>query len=676
MARVSFTLRRPTTEADNVGGSFVRYDTDVYNNAASTGASPGAWLADIPAGTRDYDSALRADGFILPPNEVAVGFFEATAVCYGLINIRYGVPIDTSIDPTTSAAPVPFEAVVVSSPLRFPTSVEDGRIVSRSSIEVDDDFGGFTPGKWTYLTLFVHYKGTNDDYYSPLASLEVLVPKNYQSTLLLWERIPEHYRTQDELIGTVPNSFQNIVTPSGSVFAPSLGCSPTSESFGPLFRFLSIFGFEMDKTRTLLDYLMVAKDPAEANSYTLFADGWTIGMALPPQTINLQRYRTILENYGHLVREKGTVSGLKNFIKVFSNCDSDVDEAAHEITVYSQRVNYCYNPANGDNAVGASVSYRPAHEVEQVLPTFIQGTFDPTTFDSSDPNTYPIPLGGYEPGMYWLASASASTFDGASVPVAVDDYIVMYGDITAPQFAVRPQAFEATTYDSFDHLSLAGTTYTSSSPTNNVTHAWFRLPSPVPARAGDQVYVRVSSDETQSRMVVGGRLVKASDNSVVGEGGFGVDALYRYASIPVLDLPEDTWTVCFAEILVDFTTVSSFNLSSILIERNYLGPYFDGDKTTSTWVINPDGTPSGKDHRWSTLGGYNATSPSSGPGISVYTEEFFKTIPLLKEVFKDAIPAEEYGKYTFDEADPVAPMVYDGIPGLSAIDAYYDSITP
>lgn len=661
MARVSFTLRNPSTLTDNVGGSFVRYDSAVYNAAASAGASPGAWLYDTPEGTRDYDSALRGDSTLTPPNEVVSGFFEATAVCYGLINIRYGVPIDTSISPSSSTVPVPSEALVVSSSSRFPTAVEDGRLVSRSAISVDDDFSGFTPGKWTYLTLFVRYQSINEDYYYPTANLEVLVPFNYQSTLLLWERIPEHYRTQDELIGTVPDSFSNVVTPYGSVFAPSIGCSPDSSSFGPLFRFLSVFGFEMDKMRTLLDYMMISRDPREANSWTLSATGFTLSMLLRPQDINLDRYRNILENYSHLLKSKGTVRGLKDFIRTFSNCDSKVDEQANQITVYSQRVNYCYNPFNGQDYYGNNVLYRPAHSVEAVAPTFIQGEFDPNTFDPLDPGTFPESLESYEPGIYWLASASASSFGGVPIQVAAGDYIVMYGATDSPQFAVRPQTFESTTYDSYDHLTLSGTTYSTSAlgASVGVTHAWFRLPSPVPVKEGDEVYVRIASSESASRKVVRARLVNAADLSVVGEGSFGIDGLYHYVSAPVLtpsNLSSAEWTACFAEILVDFSNPEGglaedfpFDLSSILIERNYIGPYFDGNKSTSTWVINPEGIPVDKDHRWSTRGEYGAISPTVGPGISIYTEEYRKTVALLQTMFEKFIPASEYGNYVFTE---------------------------
>ena len=684
MARVSFTLRNPTTTTDNIGGSYVRYDTSVYNAAASANASPGVWLYDEPEGLRDYDSALRGDGILLPPNEVVSGYFEATAVCYGIVNLRYGIPIDTTVSPSSFLIPIPTEALVVASASRFPISVSDGRVISRSTVDVDQDFYGFTPGNWVYFTLFVRYQGINDDYYYPTATLQVLMSRNYQSTLLLWERLPEHYRTQDELIGSTPNSFNRIETGSGDVVAPSLGCSPDSSSFGPLFRFLSVFGFEMDKNRTLIDHIMVSRDPYKASSYDLSSIAWELGLGLPPGSINLDRARRILESHNHILKNKGTVTGLKQLIKSFSNCESDVDESNHSITIYSQRVNYCYNPANGEDYYGNPVTYRVAHEVEAVIPTFVQGEFDPNTFDPADSDTFPTPLDSYEVGIYWLASASAGSFGDLSIPVEVGDYIVMYGDPDSPKFGVRPTTFAASTYDGFDPLSVSGSVYSmpSSNVTSGVTHAWFRFPSPLPVLSGDHLYARIAKSEEVSRMVRLGRVATADDGTVVGEGGVGVDGLYRYASVPTFDtdvLSETDWTICFIELLVDLANVPSeastlpeFSIENVLVERNYIGEYFDGNKADSTWVINPDGLPSGKDHRWSMLGDYPAADQTDGPGISVYSEEFYKTVPLLQSVFKDAIPAEEYGKYSYGQSE----MVYDGIPGLDGIESYYTSIAP
>ena len=77
MARVSFTLRRSTVDR----GSYVRFDTDTYDTAASAGnsASAGTWTY---AADRDSDASLRSDGYQLPPIEYVESYLEAFPVTY------------------------------------------------------------------------------------------------------------------------------------------------------------------------------------------------------------------------------------------------------------------------------------------------------------------------------------------------------------------------------------------------------------------------------------------------------------------------------------------------------------------------------------------------------------------------------------------------------------------
>lgn len=685
MARISFKLRTPSVSIDNTGGSYVRYDTDAYNLAASTGnaASPGVWLEDT--GTRDYDSALRADGIVLSPEEVPEGYLEVSAVGYGVVNAKFGVPITLlEGEPVVGSSPSPYEAILVYSPTRPPISVGDGQVVSPprsytdSDIDISDlpDGGSLPEGRWAYFTLFVRYLSTlQDDYYIAYASTEVLVPRNYGSTLRLWERIPESFRTQDELIGTVPDDYGFVTTPAGQVSVATIGAAPVGLSFGPLFRFLSIFGFEVDRVRTTLDYLMISKDPREANSSSINALCEMLGTGVSSNDINIGRLRNFLEVYGRLLRKKGTLSGVTDLVRVLALSESELDDLNKLITIFSQRVNYCWDPSNGEDALSNTPEYREAHEVEAIFPEISQGVFAGTdSFDPDNPATFPQSSVSYAPGMYW--AASAGTFDG--ITVSDGDLIVMYGDPAAPSFGVRPSSFTDTHYSSYTNISVSGVAYATDNSNNDigVNHMWVRFPSPVPVRLGDYVYASVHSGSGD--LIVRGRLSDVSTGDIVGEGGSIEVRGEHVAQVQVSANASPTaWTLCFMEILVDMSgTGASFALSStdggILIERNFIGHYFDGDTKTGTWVLGSDGFTTDRDYRWSTRGSYNSSSTFSGPGISVYTEEFNKTVTLLQKLFPKFFPAQEYAQYDF------APSVtvYDGVPGLDDIDAYYDSLAP
>src|ERR1700741_1653963 len=168
MARVSFRLRNTSGEL----GSYLRYDEDELGPRT------------------DYDSALRADGLQLAPQEFSESFFDATSVCYGEVDLTWAVNI---VD-TITADPQITGVVVVYSPNGEPQTIASGDILVESTNTFNHTQGGLTEGRWAYYSLFVHYESNaGDNYYEKVASVAELVPKNYGSNLLLWNRIPEYY---------------------------------------------------------------------------------------------------------------------------------------------------------------------------------------------------------------------------------------------------------------------------------------------------------------------------------------------------------------------------------------------------------------------------------------------------------------------------------------------------
>ena len=643
MARVSFTLRRNTVDH----GSFVRFDTTEYNAAASAGnaASAGTWTL---SGDRDSDASLRSDGYQLPPVEYAESFLEAYPVAYGVSKITWGAPLES-----VGGSPAPSQTVLVYSPYGPASTISSGTILSEGSTEFTYDHNGLVGGQWAYYTLFIRYQSNaGDDYYEPAASVEILIPENYGSTTLLWNRIPQYYREQDTAIG-------EYVDPTSDFAVQELGATPVGNVVGPLFKFLSIFGFEMDKTRTLIDYLMVTKDPGIANTESLDALAQTVGVGATSEVINASRVRAILDDIGYIRRSKGTLAGLEAFGRAVSSSELVVDTSSREITFYSQRVNYITDPQDA-NITNCSVTHRPAHVSEAQRLLINSGQYDPTTYDANDSNTFPETLEDeYEPGMYWT-SASATTFEG--IPVGVGDYIVAYEDANGDiQFGVSGYDFSATNYSSHTgSYTNTGSTYTATGTgaSVGVTHVMFHADCPIPVKELDTLYFSVHSAIGTSGLKWV-RLVDESGN-VIGTS----ESLTRAGDSPAggvvaLDNVSPTdWTIAFIEFLVDLDSVSTYGLSSLLAERNHLGDYFDGNSTRGGWIVDVNGN-TVSDYRWSTEGENSGIANSS---ISIYTEEYQRTRALLVDLFATALPVNLTNYYTV--------VATDAIPGQSAIDTY------
>jgi len=332
MARVSFTLRRPSTDADL--GSYLRYD-------------------DALGARTDYDSALRADGLQTAPSTFATSSFSATSVCYGEVELEWEVPLVAVEDLT--ATPEPTDVVLVYSSEGEPATIASGTILVESTDTFAYSHHGLMEGRWAYYSLFVHYQSTGgDSYYEKVAALSVIVPKDYGSTAQLWKRIPEYYRNQDTMIGDLDYDAACL----GSVITSS------TQTVGPLLKFLAVFGYEIDRMRTLLDYQMVAYDPALANSEHLDALSEQLGVDMLSSALGSRRLRTLLNDIGVFRRSKGTASSVEFFGQAIAGSDVSIDQATGEVIVYSQRVNYITDPVDGESVT----TTRPATVLEETAP--------------------------------------------------------------------------------------------------------------------------------------------------------------------------------------------------------------------------------------------------------------------------------------------------------------------
>jgi hypothetical protein len=343
MARVSFTLRR--SDADL--GSSLRHDDAV---AYDTSGSGGSAACMGPGSRTDVDSALRQDALQLAPTTFEESYFEIRSSCYGEVELDWQV----SVQDAASAEPTVTGVVVVYSAQGEPQTIASGDILVESTSTFEHVHTGLPEGRWAYYSLFVHYTSTGgDDYYERVGSLRTLVVKDYGSTMQLWNRIPEYYRNKDIELGTEvpPDHCLGNEIPAGNVV-------------GPLFKYLSVFGFEMDRMRSLIDYIMVSRDPELAETDTLDALAHMTGVGLRTSDLGSQRLRNLMDHVGYFRRSKGTLGSIEFMIKSVSGCDITIDETLQEITMYSQRVNYITDPEDGTGIV----TYRAATEAEETTP--------------------------------------------------------------------------------------------------------------------------------------------------------------------------------------------------------------------------------------------------------------------------------------------------------------------
>lgn len=271
--------------------------------------SLGSFLQNEPVEGEDNDSALKGDGYVATPTVVVTAagesFFDAKVVDYGTVDLTWG--LNSTLFTVVGADPVPTEIVIRYDTLGEPQTVVDGGSVvtiTPSRQENTHTQHGLPDGAWVYYSLFVKYESTaTRSWYEKVGSVYVLVPNRYNSTEMLWDRIPRHYRIQDG--------------------ADSGPISTSSELFGrgPLYRLLDVFGWDIDRLRTLVHHQMVTRDPTLATPEALEALAAELGVPMTTEDLGTNRLRKLLNDIGYLRKNTGTYDGVIEWLKALSGCD-------------------------------------------------------------------------------------------------------------------------------------------------------------------------------------------------------------------------------------------------------------------------------------------------------------------------------------------------------------------
>lgn len=635
MARVSFRLRYD----ESAGGSYNRFNyetvsqrsavTDpvdeqiVYDQDTSLfyvyDLAKTAW---VELG-EDVDTALRADGYQPPPVAAPTSYFSAVASSYDEVTLEWGV---SGLGTTSTNASTAQFLVIVYSDRGEPQTINSGVSIYQASSSGDrlhnpTTHPNFYPksGKWAYYSMFVNFGGITGSYYERVASVRVLVPYNHKSTQYLYSKIPLYYRTED--YRKAEYASQEALDTLGGVSWP-----PEADGYkvGELYKFLSIFGFDMDRIRTILDYQMVSRDPAIADTQTLNALAYQLGVGIRSDDLGAARLRAIMDDIGYYRRSKGTLDQITGTLRALTGCRIELDQGNNtdgsgRFYVYDQRVNYITDPKctslNSGTRNGASwadmVNDRPAHEDEDDLASAL-------AFSANTYNAY---------------KDTATTTADRAYTVSGRDY-----------------------------------TYANSATANGagVKRIMFKLSCPIPVKLNESVVFSIHGQNNAGVKWV--RLV-AQDGTVLGS----TNKVKTAEDVPAYQVPltnstvlnDTTYVRSYLEFLVDISDVETFRLQYLLAERNHIGNYFDGSEERSGWYLasvggNTSYSSEVKDHRW--RGG----SGNADNAVSLYTEQFYKMTGLMKAACIGTLPITE--EHIYRTSGTGAPIIsFEQVDGSSLL---------
>ena len=322
MALVSFKIRK-----DDSGGSALRRTNLVQDSTTPAGS-----------GTALFDSALRSDGYFEPvPQEYLNSTFSADVYKRGEIELNWR--LDVALTSTVTTAKFePVELLIRASGDGEPITPADGfevvRIIAGDGpyYETYIDIAGpsrpyIAAGSWAYYSLFIKFKNNTDDsYYENLADVSVQTPIDFGSTAELWSHIPEYYRQIDDdyMMDTQDYSYTE----------------------GPLYRFVELFGWELDRVRTTIYDTMRINDPEVVHSSAIDALANQAGVEFNKDALGTAKLRAILNNIGYLRRTKGTPNSIDAYISAMTGCSvtTKLVGGVTNFNVHPMRVNLFSDP--------------------------------------------------------------------------------------------------------------------------------------------------------------------------------------------------------------------------------------------------------------------------------------------------------------------------------------------
>lgn len=647
MALISFRLRR----TDDVG-SYVREEDRL-------------------------DSALRSDSYVVPTDSSGFSSFSATVMNVeeqtvidagrpgGQYTVyEYDVLTEWTLTEALVSSPAtvsPIEIHLVVNQYGEPLTVEDGTTVftcnSSSFVNLFRHVSAlYKPGTWLYYGFFIKYSDGTTEWFERAATVTVQLPYYYQSVEDLWKRIPEYYRAADY-----------------------------AEGKGHLKKYLSLFGWELDKTRSLIDSLITINDPVTSPTSTLDAIAKQLGVPVTSLDVGTSRLRSVLLNIFNLRQRKGTIDGTTSFISAMSGCQSRFDSDTNTFYVYSQRVNLLSDPKFRQQDIsfylgtpsvldrtpftlrsesGGSALRNPDANDDAIRnynsnPLSVGELAEYTTTLTTD-TAASVGWGVYTYGSAFSGSASVPVINtviydgeetaGASVSVVYANgdgiKIEIPNDATGPQVVVvygrKPFYYrnDVTYYSSFN-CNLSGASFVNLRfITNDNINSFIEIDPP------DSVGEALFYDSWNTESAANQDIFLYGNTAYYNASAPGLATVGRF-SLQHPESPDiDNVEKAVVPALVFFADPGdSIIVSKWLVEPNAVGRYFDGDDIYGGFIqqANQPSIVGVADYRWGPNGG------EDNENFSYYTLDYARVTNAVERVVEDTlIPVNMIGNYTIE----------------------------
>ena len=622
------------------------------------------------------DSAIRSDSYVVP-SDVGSGFstfsatvmdieektiIDATRPLGQYVVYEYDVLTNwTLTEPLVSepATTSPIEIHLVVNQYGEPLTVEDGTtLFTCNSTNFVNTFRHvsslYKPGTWLYYGFFIKYSNGSSEWFERVTSLSVQLPKYYQSVEDLWKRIPEYYRGLDYGAGN-----------------------------GHLRKYLSLFGWELDKTRSLIDSLITVNDPLTSPTVTLDAIAKQLGLPISTNDVGTARLRNVLLNVFNLRQRKGTTNGTLSFISALSGCQSSFNSSTDTFKIYSQRVNLLSDPKFRQEDLSF---YIGSPSVLNRTPFTLRKTDggsalrNPDANDDSIRNHNANPLsvgelaaytttttantaasvgwGVYTYGSVYSAGASAPTveaiiYGGEETAGASVNVVNVNGDgikITIPNEATGPQVVvvygrkpfyyrNSVTYYSSFNCSLTGASFVNFRfITNDNVQSYIEIDPP------DFVGESLFYDSWNTESAANQNIFLYGNTAYYNASAPGLATAGRFSLQHPETLDIDNVEKAVVPALVFLANPGeSIIVSKWLVEPNAVGRYFDGDDVYGGFIFqaNQPNVVGTADYRWGPNGG------DDNENFSYYTLDYARVSDVVNRVVSDSlIPVNMIGNYT------------------------------
>ena len=356
------------------------------------------------------------------------------------------------------------------------------------------------------------------------------------------------------------------------------------DSGGPLRKFLSVFGWGLDHHKSLIDYLISMKDPQVADQEVLDTLSRDFGVGLLSADLGTGRLRKYLDSIGEIRRGKGTLEIVERTLKALTECNVEYDSSASpvpSIKVYAQRVNLVSDPRVVTGIVGSLDGGSPSS-------TYTAGY----TLDSGvvgDPQTDGDYDGGdsVEPSY----SGSSSLTGGWST----------YPDALNTGYSI----LERSTFD----IKVIG---------GDVLYFSMHVDAPIQNLLQDVMLYEIGGYSELTGVQVA---VSATPTSV------GTTQYWR------IEIPDTYTSYTDTKLVIRFADSPAYGADSfgyMLLERNTVGEYFDGDTTRGGWIV--DGSGAVSDFAW--VG-------TEGESQSVYTDNIQKVKYTINRLIQSILPVTQ-----------------------------------